>query len=344
MSRTVELSHRTIIFTILFLALIWLLIQISSIILGLFVAFLLMTALDPLVDKVSRLKIPRGLSILIVYFAFIGIVIAGLTSVVPPLIEQTTNLVNSAPFLFVEIAGWLKGLGIQVDSDLIAQQASQLGAIPGNLVRLIISLFSNLITIFTILVITFYLLLERQNLDKYLLVLFGKGGEKQAKSFADKLETRLGGWVRGELTLMTIIGFITYIGLFLLGIPYALPLAILAGLLEIVPTIGPIISSVPAILLALTISPVTALATAALYFIVQQAENAFILPKVMQKATGVNPLMTMVALAIGFKLAGVIGAVLAVPILIVIHLVAVEVFSFHRLGPLEDGILETKKP
>lgn len=343
MPRIIEISHRTIVFAVLFIGLIWLVLQISSIILGLFVAFLLMTALNPLVDRVSKLGIPRSLAILVVYLLVIGIFIAGLTSVVPPLIEQTTNLVNRAPVLFDQLTLWLGNIGIVVDRDLISQQAAQLGTIPANLVRVLISFFSNLIGVFTVLVITFYLLLERKNLDRYLLVLFGQGGEKQAKSFSDKLEIRLGGWVRGELMLMTIIGVITYVGLFLLGIPYALPLAILAGLLEIVPTIGPIISSIPAILLALTVSPVTALATAALYFIVQQAENVFILPKVMQKATGVNPLVTIVALGVGLKLAGVIGAVLAVPILIVLHLLALEVFFVRHLRTLEDSQVETKK-
>ena len=286
MPRIIEISHRTIIFAVLFIGLIWLVLQISSIILGLFVAFLLMTALNPLVDMVSKLGIPRSLSILVVYLLVIGIFIAGLTGVVPPLIEQTTNLVNRAPVLFDQLTLWLGNMGVVVDRDLISQQATQLGTIPANLVRVLISFFSNLIGVFTVLVITFYLLLERKNLDRYLLVLFGQGGEKQAKSFADKLEVRL---------------------------------------------------------LALTVSPVIALATAALYFIVQQAENVFILPKVMQKATGVNPLVTIVALGVGFKLAGVIGAVLAVPILIVLHLLALEVFLVRHLRTLEDSQVETKK-
>lgn len=343
MPKTIEISHRTIIFAVLFIGLIWVVLQIISIILALFVSFLLMTALNPLVDRLCRLKVPRSIAIVIVYLFVLGLFVAGLTSVVPPLIDQTQNLVNRAPMLFDQLTVWLGSLGITIDRNLIAQQAAQLGTIPANLVLVVLSLFSNIIGVFTLLVITFYLLLERKNLDSYLLVLFGEGGEKQAKSFSDKLESRLGGWVRGELMLMTIIGVITYIGLVLLGIPYALPLAIMAGLLEIVPTIGPIISSVPAILLALTVSPVTALATAALYFVVQQAENALIVPKVMQKATGVNPLVTIVALAVGFKLAGVSGAVLAVPILIVLHLVSLQVFSGRHLRVFEDQLLDTKK-
>ena len=128
---------------------------------------------------------------------------------------------------------------------------------------------------------------------------------------------------------MSIIGVLIYIGLRLLGIPYALPLAIFAGILEAVPNIGPVISAIPGVVIALTISPVMGLAAAALYFLVQQLENSVVVPKVMQKATGVNPLITILSLAIGFQLAGPLGAILAVPIVIVVHVFATE-FLFSK--------------
>ena len=137
----------------------------------------------------------------------------------------------------------------------------------------------------------------------------------------------MGSWVRGELTLMLAVGIFTYIGLSILGVEIALPLAILAGILEIVPNIGPIISAVPAVLVALTIHPLTALATASLYFLVQLAENNFLVPKIMQKAVGVNPLISILGLMIGFRLAGPAGAILALPSIIVIHTIGLEYFK-----------------
>lgn len=325
MLKKVEISHKTIIFTAVFAGLIWLVIQISSIILGLFVSVLLMTALNPVVNRLTRLRLPRGLAILLVYLGLIALVAAGIKGIVPPLIDQTTNLVNHLPSLLNETGGWLESIGINgVDGQTLARQAADLGSVPANLVRLTLAFFSNIIAVFTVLVITFYLLLERNNLDRYLLILFGPGQEKKAKEFVDRLEAKLGGWVRGELILMSVIGLLTYLGLVLLGIPYALPLAILAGLLEVVPTIGPIISAVPGVLLALTVSPVMALAATAMYFLVQQVENSLIVPKIMQKIAGVNPLITIISLTVGFKLAGVLGAVLAVPIIIVIQVAMAE--------------------
>lgn len=330
MPKTIEISHRTVVFAVLFLLFIWFLAQIASIIIGLFIATLLMTALNPSVDKLARARIPRPLAILFVYLLLIGVVVLALVWIIPPFVDQTTKLVNRLPFLVEQLGGLLENLGLAgVDKSLLESQISQIGTIPVNLVRFTISLLSNVITVFSVLVITFYLLVERRNLDKYLLVLFGNGGEKRAKMFVDRLEARLGGWVRGELVLMLIIGILTYIGLRLLGIPFALPLAIIAGVLEIVPNIGPVISAIPAVFVALTISPVMGVATIALYFLVQQLENSIVVPKVMQKATGVNPLITILSLAIGFQLAGPLGAILAVPAVIVIHVFATE-FLFSK--------------
>lgn len=336
MARTIEISHRTIIFTILVLAASWIFLKISSVITALFIALLLTTALNPVVDRLVSLRVPRGLAILIVYIGLIGTLVAGLTSMVSPLVEQTTNFANRFPALMEQFGGWLEGLGIRgVDGNLVADQISQLGAIPGNLVKFFIFLFSNVLSVLTVLIITFYLLLERKNLDRYMLVLFGGDGEQRAKLFVDKVEARLGGWVRGELILMFVIGLLTYIGLFLLKVPYALPLAIIAGILEILPNIGPIISAIPATLIGLSVSPVLGIATAALYFLIQQLENSLVVPKVMQKAAGVNPIVTILAITIGFELGGTMGAILAVPIVIVCQVVTTDILGFRTFQKTE---------
>ena len=169
---------------------------------------------------------------------------------------------------------------------------------------------------------SYYLVLERPNLHKYLLKLFD---DKEAEAKAEKLvldiEKQVGGWVRGELFLMLIIGVMTYLGLFLLGVPYALPLAVLAGLLELVPNLGPTMAAVPAIVIALTVSPVIALGTLILSIVIQQLENNLIVPKVMQSATGTEPLATIIVLLVGFTLGGIAGAVLSMPIYLTIQTV-----------------------
>jgi predicted PurR-regulated permease PerM len=344
MPKKIEISHRTIIFVFLCLGAVWLLVQISSIILSLFVSLLLTTALNPVVERLTKFKIPRVLSILICYLfliAFLGYAIAG---VFPPLIEQTTILGEKLPSFLIQSSLWLTSLGIKgvTPEALYGQFSSQIGSLPGSMVGILISFFSNIISVFTVLVLTFYMLLERQKLNDYLAILFGEGQEKKAKVVLEKLEHRLGGWVRGELLLMTIIGLMTYIGLFLLGFPYALPLAIMAGILEVVPGIGPIISSIPAILVGLTISPVMAIAATALCFLIQQLENNLIVPNVMKRVAGVNPLITLISIAVGFKLVGVLGAILAVPIIIVLQVLMVEFFARDEFKILDESTPEGK--
>ena len=138
------------------------------------------------------------------------------------------------------------------------------------------------------------------------------------------IEERLGAWVRGQLLLALIIGLASYLGLFILGISYVLPLALIAGILEMVPIIGPIISAIPAIIVALTVSPGLALAVAALYIIIQQLENNLIVPTVMHKVLGMPPLAILLALMVGGRLGGVVGIILAVPVLLVIQTVVGE--------------------
>lgn len=321
MPKKIEISHRTIVFTVLFILLLWLLFQIRQIILALFVSLILMSALNPAVDRLERARIPRALAILLIYlvvFGLFGVILAGL---IPPLVDQTSTLISRLP-------GYFRKLGLPaIDQNVIASQISQLGSIPANLLRLTVTIFSNLVAVMALAVITFYLLLERKNLDRYLFILFGRKDEGMAAKFLDKIEERLGGWVRAQATLMVFIGAFSYLGLRLLGIDFALPLALLAGILEIIPNIGPIISAVPAILAGLTISPLLATAVAALYFLIQQFENTVVVPKVMEKIVGVNPLVTILSLAIGFKLAGIVGAVLAIPVVLVSQVVASEIAS-----------------
>jgi len=145
------------------------------------------------------------------------------------------------------------------------------------------------------------------------------------------LEHHLGGWIRAQLILMSLIGVLVYLGLTILGIEFALPLAILAGLLEIIPNFGPTMAAVPAILMGFAISPLTGIAVGALYFLIQQLENSLIVPQVMKRTVGFNPVVTIIALMIGFKLGGAFGAVLAIPFGLMIKAIIFELFPLEKL-------------
>ncbi len=322
MPRKVEVSHRTIIFASLWILGLWLIFAVRDILLMVFVSLILMAAFKPLVDRLEKLRIPRTVGILVVYLLLWGAIGLGLAGIIPPLVDQTGKLLQLLPAALGSMQ-----IFNNHQQEITQQLLNQIGSLPQNLLHVLMSLFGNVINVFTTLVITFYLLLERQNLDKYLQMLLGDGQPERVLKIVARIESRLGGWVRGELVLMLAVGVMTYVGLWLLGVKITLPLAILAAILEIVPNIGPTISAVPAVLVALTINPIIAASTVALYFVVQILENHFLVPNVMRKAVGVNPLVSVLGLIVGFKLAGPAGAVLAIPLVIVVEAVVVEILA-----------------
>mgnify|MGYP003395481799 CR=1 FL=1 len=143
-------------------------------------------------------------------------------------------------------------------------------------------------------------------------------------SLVRKIQRRMGLWVIGQMILSLCIFALTYVGLTLLGVKYALFLALLAGLLEVVPYIGPFLSAIPAIFFALIQSPALAVAVAALYVLVQKTEGYFLVPKIMEKTDGTSPLLVLLSLLVGFKLAGIFGLLLAVPLAGAITLIVAE--------------------
>lgn len=324
MPRKIEISHKTIVFILILLGLVWFVMRIMDIILLFFVSVILMSALNPAVDGLEKKRIPRWLSITFLYIVVIGSLSIIVASLVPPLVEQTSHLVSQLPSL----AQTLNFLNL--DARSVGSQLSSLSSLPGDIVKFTAGLFSNILYISTVAVMTFYLLMERRNLQKYLSQMFGQGSEKKVESLINRVENQLGSWVRGQLILMTAIGLISFLGLSILGVPYALPLALVAGLLEVVPTVGPILSAIPATLAGFIITPYTAIGVVALYFAVQQAENSFLVPKIMQKTTGVNPLVSLLSLMIGFKLAGPAGAILSIPLLLIGIIAVTEMTSSKR--------------
>lgn len=313
MSRKIEISHKTIIFTVAFLALLWFLYFVRDIVLQLFVALILMSVLDPFIRKLSKFKIPKAISVLITYIFIFGLLGLAVATLLPPLIEQTTNLANNLP-------KYLQDLGVNnyANGEVLKQIVSQLGTVPGQIIKAGFSLFGNILSILTVAIFSFYLLTVKDKFDNNLELLFGKEKSKDISNIVDTLENKLGGWARGQLFLMILVGVLSYIGFIVLGIPYALPLAMLSGLFEIIPFIGPILAAIPAIILGFSISPFVGFASVALAFLIQQLENYVFVPKVMEKSAHISPIITLLSLAVGFRLAGIVGVVISIPVVIIV--------------------------
>jgi predicted PurR-regulated permease PerM len=306
----VEISFKTIVYSLLLLVGLFVLWKVRDMIFLILICFIFMEALNPTVSRLEKYKVPRPLAIIILYLLILGVIYLAVSGIIPILIDQTTSLINTLP-------STLSGINIFGFPLLKINWSSQLGFLqnlPSNLARLTISVASNLFSTFVVLVITYYLLLERKKFGDYGQRFFGISAKNKIQTILDQLQLRLGSWVNAELFLMTLIGLMSYIGYLLIGLQFAVPLAIIAALLEIVPNIGPVITSAMAALIGLTISPITGLLAILVGIIVQQAENNIIVPNIMKSTVGLHPLVTIVLIASGAKLAGIAGAVLAVPV------------------------------
>lgn len=314
MVRKVEISHKTIIFSFLFLLFAWFIYYIRDIVLQVFASLIIVSIINPIVVRLSKFKIPKAISILVSYVLVIGALVVSVGSILPPLVEQTTNLANNLPKFAEQM-----NISSFINDNAINEIIAQLGSLPGQIIKTGVLLFGNVLSILTVLIFAFYILLVRDRLDENLESLFGREKSKEFVNILNLIESKLGGWARGQLLLMLAVGLVTYIGLLILGIPYALPLALLAGILEIVPFIGPIIAAVPAVILGFSSSTFLGFAALSLAVLIQQLENYVFVPKIMEKSTGVSPIIVLIALAVGYKLAGITGTLMSVPVVIIIQ-------------------------
>lgn len=319
MNTKIEISIKTIVFAVVLLSAMWLLFQIRDIVFLIFIAFLLMTAIHPLVVFLERLRLPRVVGILLVYAVVFGFFGVSLIGAVPALVVQSARLAQELPGFVARVLPYWN-----IDVSTISQQ---IAPISESVVKVTLGIFSNLVTVVTVLAFTFYFLMERSHADEILRSIVGETAAVQVMTILRAIERRLGSWVRGELLLMSFVGVFCFVGLTILHVEFALPLAILAGLLELVPMIGPTVSAIPAVLVALAVSPFLALSVAALYIIVQQVENNILVPVIMKKSVGFAPIITILALMIGGRLAGVVGAVLSIPVALVIQELLMVILS-----------------
>jgi len=315
----IEISSKTIIFTVFFLIALQLVWILRDLIFSLFIGFIIMSALKPFANFFHERKIPRFIASALVYLVFVGVFLELLNIIFPPLINESAALIKNFPAI-------MRSLSLQkyqfIDINPVVQFLPNM---TGQFFDLAKGLFSNTVFVITTLFFGFYFLLEHKLIRKTAAGFFNQEKKEQIFMIADKVEKRMSNWFWGELTLMIVVGFLTFIGLNLIGIKYSLPLAVLAGLLEAIPNLGPLISAIPMALIGFSQNNFSGFAAIALAFVVQQLENNLIVPFVMRKVVGMNPIITLMALIIGGRLAGIAGVFLAIPTTLFVETILTDV-------------------
>lgn len=320
--KTITLSTNTFLKLVLIALAVAFVYQIRDVLIVIFVALVLAAAIDPWITALERRGVPRGVGIAIIFISLIAFISLVLIALVPLVADQLSQFVDSFPQLYAKGFSLIQGVKDQNILDGLQKGVDSLNSAVGQLTSGfftgVVGFFGGIFTFISIFVLTFYLTMEEQGMKRLAVDLAPAKYRPYLSKLFHRIEERLGHWLRGQLFLGLIIATTTYIGLSILGVKYALVLALIAGITELLPAIGPFIGAIPAIIVALSQQPVLAIWVTGLYLVIQQLENHLIVPKVMSKATGLNPVIVIISLLVGAKVAGMIGVILAVPTVIII--------------------------
>ncbi len=331
---TVDISINTIITILFVLALIYLGGQLIQVAVILFFAFILSSASLPSVRWFVKKGVGRGWAIALTYLGGILLLAFTVMLVVVPFISETERFVSDIPNLsnaIVENASKISFLGQNLDAGTVKEYMN--GAFSWitpsagaegvkSALGTVFNIAGGVISVVTAILMSLYIVADHDNfVDLLLLRIIDERKRRRVKQLVFDVEEKLGSWLLGQAILGFIIGFMVWVVLTVLNVPFALPLAVIAGLLEAIPNLGPIIAAVPALIMSLIAGgPVTTLMVAIAYFIIQQLENTIIVPKVMANAVGLKPIAVIIAVASGFTLAGPIGALLSVPVAVLLQI------------------------
>src|SRR3989339_955098 len=285
-----DVSYATFLKAIAIILLLLFLYLVRDLLLMIVVAVVIASAIDSWIDWLQRKRIPRWLSVIFVFLILIGLFVLLFSLLVPPIVTQIQQLIGVLPQYFQTIFNQLSNIrnlvGDKAFTNIIDTFSSLGGAIGENsfnVVGTISGIFGSIFSVIMIFVLSFYFTVQEDSLKKFVKSLVPLKHRVYVGDLVSRIQKQIGYWLRGQIVLGLVVGIMLYIGLSLMGVKYALLLAILGGLLEIIPYIGPIISAVPAVFLALTQSPLLALLVVILYIVVQQLENHLLVPKIMQR-------------------------------------------------------------
>ena len=341
---------RTVVHSFLTIALIgaiaWFAWTVRAVLVLILLAIVLATGLSPIVDALAgvhppraRLRMSRGVATLLIYLVLLLGLSLLIVGFVPALVDQTESLIVTLPVYYEQLLEAARGLGQtypflgNLDQQLsaglndIAGNVSAIFSRAGSVLKVIGTVLSGLLSGVFLLVLTYYLIQEGRRVRGWLIAVLPRENRELASTVAERAQGRIGSWLIGQVALSLIIGSLTFIGLTIIGVPYSVLLAAIAAIGEVIPIVGPIFAAVPAVAIALFISPVKGLLTLGLAILIQQLENNLIVPQVMRRAVSLSPVVVLAAIMVGSEALGVVGAFLALPVAATISIIVDELLA-----------------
>jgi len=330
----------TISMSALAVVILWCAFLVRDILLLVYVSSLLAIGFSPVVRLIERQKVlpigtkrfPRWLAILFLYLVLIGFLTGVGFMIYQPLADQVRQFWAAFPDMYERTLEFLIRKGILKEHVSLTEAvkrapASGGGEAVGTVLGAVVGVVGGLFGLVTILILTFYILIEADSLQRTMLHLFPARDRARVAAVSRDITVKVSAWLGGQLLLGAMIGATSAIGLWLLGIPFFYVLALISGIGELIPVVGPVLSAIPAIAVAATISIKKVLLVLLFFVLQQQLENHVLVPRVMSRQVGVSPVTVIVALLIGGKLLGIVGAILAVPTAAIVQVLFWEVIG-----------------
>lgn len=295
---------------------------VSDVLAALIFAVIVASAMEPAIEWLKERKIPRILGVILIYLGIALALFFVIYLIFPLILEESQNLSLSYPDLQKQV---ISGIGkaealpfplffTENLESILRAPSVYLEKLGGGVFNFATTVFGGLFSFVLIVVFSFYLAAQEKGIESFLRLITPLSYEPYVVDLWDRSQRKLGRWLRAQMLLGAIVGVLIFFGLTVLGVRPALFFAILAALFEIIPVVGPILAAVPAVAVALLVSPLAGVFTVALYVVVQQVESHVIVPVVMKKTVGLSPLVVVLALIVGAKIGGIFGILLSVPI------------------------------
>jgi predicted PurR-regulated permease PerM len=336
--KTINIATITILKVVGIILLLWFMWLIRDVLLIFVIAVIVSSAMHPVADFFSKRRVPRSISVLFVYAVLVGLIVAIGFLIVPSLTQQFEGIRNADVYqTFVSKVGVYRealshsSIGRSIDNsfkDFVDNFGSTLFATTKGVLTGIVSLI-------TIFVISFYLTVDENGMKSFIRHLAPYKHQVYAAKLINKIQLKMGAWVLGQLILSAVIFGLVFIGLTVLHVQYALVLALVAGIFEVVPIIGPFISGTVAVFFAFLQGPAIALAVLILWIVTQQLEAHIIVPVVMSKSVGINPVMVILGVLVGGSLGGIVGALIAIPVISGISVFIMDIMDGGELAEAE---------
>ncbi len=320
----IEISFWTMFKAALLVVLLFALWILRDVIAVLLISIVIASAIEPVNHFFAKYRIPRILSVVVIYLGAFFILSLVFYLVIPPLLGDILDFISTLPAYIEEtlspkgpISTFLPEIPSALGDFLTGLATSLEQSIPkitAGIFSAGTTVFGGMLSFVLLIVISFYLSVQEHGIENFLRIVTPLEHEEYILGLWKRSQRKIGRWLQGQFLLGVLVGIIVFLGLTLLGIKYALLLAILSAIFEVIPVFGPVMAAIPAIAIAAIQSPSSALLVLGLYIIVQQFENHLIYPLVVRKTVGVPPLLVVISLVVGGTLGGFFGIVLAVPI------------------------------